>query len=268
MNQYDNAIPNTDTTITFLGTGDSMGVPRLYCDCPVCAEARKEGLNKRLRSSLLLRCGGEELVIDCGPDWTRQMEQAGIREVGRLLITHAHFDHIGGLPELADVCRWTGRKTDVFAPQEVLDTIVLQFPWISRHLNLYPNDAGCCFGEWLITPFRVCHGKNGFSYAYRFSIPNAGRDWVYCPDSINLQEKEKQHMRKLALLILGTSYYHEHAEFATRSVYDMVEAQELLADLNPTETWFTHMSHGVDRREMYPLSAAIRLAQEGVAISV
>lgn len=38
-------------SVTFWGTGDSMGVPRVYCACQVCEEARKEGVNRRYRSS-------------------------------------------------------------------------------------------------------------------------------------------------------------------------------------------------------------------------
>lgn len=254
--------------IVFLGTGDSMGVPRVYCECVVCTEARQGGQNARLRSSLLLRCQAGELLIDCGPDWTKQMERLEMREVGDVLITHAHFDHIGGLPELADGCRWTGRKANVWAPQEVLETVRNQFPWVERHLILRPNDQGCRFGEWGILPFRVCHGKNGFSYAYRFQSPNGDRDWVYCSDAINLQEGEKAHMRKLRLLILGTSFYREEAEFSTRSVYDMTEAQALIRELQPACAWFTHMSHDVDRRTSYPLSENVRLAHEGLTLTI
>lgn len=54
--------------LTFLGTADSKGVPRFWCDCPVCAEARAGGTNRRTRSAALVRGGGETLLLDCGPD--------------------------------------------------------------------------------------------------------------------------------------------------------------------------------------------------------
>ena len=69
---------------------------------------------------------------------------------------------------------------------------------------------------------------------------------MYCPDSIALGEQEKAHMRNLRLLILGTSFYKEAAEFHTRSVYDMAEAFGLVKELAPEETLFTHMSHDID----------------------
>lgn len=255
---------NVKTSIRYLGTGDSMGVPRVYCGCAVCSEARTTGHNRRLRSSILLRRGDEELLVDCGPDWRSQMEALGKRTVGSLLITHAHFDHIGGLPELADLCRWTGVHPVLYAPEEVLAIIRRQFPWVEGGLRFVKAESGLELLGWTVTPFRVNHGKNGYSYGYRFQ--QGETSWVYCPDSIALGETEKHHLRELQLLILGTSFYKEEAEFHTRSVYDMVEACRLVEELTPEETWFTHMSHDIDLENPPKLPEGIKLARTGIEL--
>ncbi|WP_166242736.1 MBL fold metallo-hydrolase [Paenibacillus turpanensis] len=231
-------------SLHILGTGDSMGVPRVYCDCIVCEEARTTGVNRRLRSSAMLRTGQGDVLIDCGPDFTLQMETARWRMVTDMLITHAHFDHIGGLPAWADACRWTQTKGRLYAPAEVLATLRVQFPWLERQITFFPNDHGVQLAGWTVRPWKVNHGKNGFAYAYRFEKP--GFTWVYASDCINLSDEQRAPMYGLDLLIIGTSFVKEPFPMETRSLYDMTEALELVQVLQPKQTVLTHMSHGVD----------------------
>lgn len=250
--------------LTFLGTGDAMGVPRVYCDCRVCQEARTAGVNRRLRSSVSVETAEGEIWIDCGPDWRAQMERRGSRELSRLLLTHAHFDHMGGLPEWADACRWTRKKGELYGPGEVLETVDSQYPWLKNHLKFHSLAEPFHFGGWAVSFRKMNHGKNGFSYAYRWDKP--GYSWAYCPDSIDLQGEQREFLRSLDLLVLGTSFYREDAAFESRSVYDMVEAIELTADICPASVRFTHMSHGVDIREEYPLPEGFQLAKAGMEV--
>ncbi|WP_128660722.1 MBL fold metallo-hydrolase [Paenibacillus sp. 598K] len=235
------------TTLTFLGTSDAMGVPRIYCDCSVCEEARESGHNARQRASVLLQDADlGDTVIDCGPDWSRQMRAAGLRGMDRLLLTHAHFDHYGGLPEWADVCRWTGVRGEAHAPAEVIEEVLQRFPWLDRQIDFQPIDGGRTIGDWRVATWRVNHGKNGYSYAYRFDHQATGYAWVYCSDAIALTEQELAPMQGLDLLVLGTSFFREPYPFHTRSVYDVTEGIALAAQLQPSLAVFTHLSHDID----------------------
>jgi phosphoribosyl 1,2-cyclic phosphate phosphodiesterase len=249
--------------ITVWGTGDSLGVPRVYCNCTVCDEARTTGINNRWRSSILLETKHNnenyELCIDCGPDWQRQMELLHKKELDHVLITHAHFDHIAGLPHWADACRWQNKTGHVYAPLEVLNSIQNAFSWLHTH-------QGFNFGGWFIEPWKVNHGKNGYSYAYRFHKEEL--KWVYCPDSIHLQGEQKARLFDLELLILGTSYYKELFDIETRSVYDMTEALQLIAETSPKRVCFTHMSHGIDAALPYSLPLNVQLARTGMVLNL
>lgn len=250
--------------LVFLGTGDAMGVPRVYCDCAVCREAREGGVNARQRSSVLVRGAEGAFAIDCGPDWRAQMERTGIRRMETLVVTHGHFDHIGGLPEWGDACRWLGVKGRLYAPEEVIAVILRQYPWLGSHLDLIPADGGLELNGWRIAAWKVNHGKNGYSYAYR--LEKGTYAWVYCPDSISLSSEETRLMHGADLLVLGTSFHHEQAELSTRSVYDMKEAAELLARVKPGRAVYTHMSHGVDLLAGYNLPGNVTLATTGLSV--
>lgn len=255
--------------ITVLGNGDSMGTPRVYCECDVCMEARSSGVNRRFRSSVWLEEEGlPPLLLDCGPDWRAQMETIGVRHVEHALITHAHIDHIAGLTDWADGCRWRGEKARMYAPEEVLSLIDSRYPWVSNQLEMVANDEGMDYGPWRIRTWKVNHGKNGYAFAYRFDHKANGKAWVYCSDAINLTDEQIEPLFGLNLLFLGTSFVKEPYPMETRSVYDMREGVQLAELVRPGNVVFTHLSHDVDARRSYPFPPHIRLAETGTVIEL
>lgn len=246
-----------------------MGVPRVYCDCAVCVEARMTNVNRRLRSSMQIDDPEAGTVwIDCGPDWSKQMEEAGLLQIDTLLITHAHFDHIGGLVEWADACRWMKKRGNAYAPSEVIAEITERFPWLANHIQFHSFDEPITIGKWRAISWRVNHGKNGYAYAFRFEHLTSSYSWVYCSDSIGLTEQQQLPLQKLDLLVLGTSFYHEPFAYETRSVYDVVEAAELVEKWKPKRTVLTHLSHDIDLTKEYPLPASMSFAHTGLMIEV
>lgn len=131
---------------------------------------------------------------------------------------------------------------------------------------MIPCDEGIELDGWKIDTWKVNHGKNGYSYAFR--LEKEDYTWVYCPDSISLGAEETRLMHGADLLVLGTSFYYEAAELSTRSVYDMTEAAELLQIVKPKKAVYTHMSHDVDIREAYILPENVTLAQTGMRIPI
>ena len=84
--------------LLFLGTGASSGVPVIGCTCDVCRS--KSPYNKRDRPSILLTINQKNILIDPGPDFRQQALKFGIKHLDAVIITHTHYDHIGGLDDL------------------------------------------------------------------------------------------------------------------------------------------------------------------------
>ena len=96
-------------SLTFLGTGTSVGVPVIGCDCAVCTS--DELKNKRFRSSVVVRAGEFTILVDSGPDLRMQALREGLRAIDAVIYTHAHLDHVAGFDELRAFCwRKKGRR--------------------------------------------------------------------------------------------------------------------------------------------------------------
>ncbi len=86
------------STLTFLGTGTSQGIPMIGCNCHVCQSPDPK--DKRLRTSALIEHKGFKIVIDCGPDFRQQMLRENINDIDAVLLTHQHKDHTGGMDDI------------------------------------------------------------------------------------------------------------------------------------------------------------------------
>jgi phosphoribosyl 1,2-cyclic phosphate phosphodiesterase len=257
--------------LTFLGASDSQGVPRWWCNCEVCSEARETGINARTRPSVMLELEGANVLIDASPEFRLQATELNLQNLETLLITHAHNDHILGLGDVLDYLRWEGANTQIYAPESVLPQLEQRFEYAfqgkyASRFHAMPENLE--LHGWNISAFEVPHGFNGTANA--FKLEHHGKTLVYCSDSIGLSDTLlEQHFQNLELLILGTSFWDESgAVYASRSVYDVLEALEVVKKMKPVNTVFTHLGHGVDARDVSKLPENVSLAHDGLKLEL
>lgn len=64
----------------------------------------KDPRNNRLRTAALLETAKTRIVIDCGPDFRQQILPRPFRKIDGLLVTHIHYDHVGGIDDVRPYC--------------------------------------------------------------------------------------------------------------------------------------------------------------------
>lgn len=106
--------------IVLLGTGDTVGTPKIGCRCPACMDALAGGRSARTRFSILIESDEGRVLIDTGPDLRYQLLKSGIDHVDGVIWTHGHYDHYAGFGEFYRV----QDRVDVYGVKETLDYIL------------------------------------------------------------------------------------------------------------------------------------------------
>ena len=113
--------------LTFFGTGTSLGVPIVGCNCPVCRST--DPRDKRFRSSALFEVDGLSILVDCGPDFRSQMLRAGIGHLDGILLTHNHKDHTGGIDDVRSLNYIDKRAAEIYCENKVLESLQREYPY-------------------------------------------------------------------------------------------------------------------------------------------
>lgn len=225
--------------LKILGSGTSTGVPEIGCTCPVCTS--KDPRDNRLRSSALLHTDDAVILIDCGPDFREQMLRASFYErIDGVLITHEHYDHVGGLDDLRPFCRfgeipiysdaYTAAHLRTRMPYCFVDKV---YPGVPR-IYLDEVEAGKPFfvKDTEILPLSVMHGRLPI-LGYRI----AGRIG-YITDMHTMPRESFEQLKGLDVLIMNALRPQAHPTH--QSIPEALAAAERIG---AKETYFIHMSH-------------------------
>lgn len=250
--------------LTFLGTGTSTGVPMIGCDCKVCCSTDQR--DRRLRCSALINTNGTNILIDAGPDLRQQILGAGSPPLSALLITHTHYDHVGGIDDLRPYCYPDGfdiyaqdfdisdlrRKVPYcFADNPYPGTPVLH-PHVIEPLKTFTVDGIC------ITPLPVRH------YLLDIIGFKTG-NLAYITDAKEIPSATIDNIWGIDTLVINALRHEEHI-----SHLNLTQALDVINKVRPRIAYLTHISHDMGLyADIAPaLPANVRLAVDGKTVEI
>ena len=250
--------------LTFLGTGTSCGVPTIGCECYTCRSTDPH--DKRLRCSVLLETPSTRLLIDCGPDFRQQIMTQPFRKIDGILITHAHYDHMGGMDDIRPYCQFgeINVYADPIARKGMLEMLPYCFaehrypgvPAIQLH-EIHPHQA-FHIGDLEIMPFQVMHHDLPI-LGYRIG------SLAYITDMKTIAEEEIPYIQGCDTLVVNALREKPHHSHQTLS-----EAVLFAQRIGARQTWLIHSSHDIGRHAEVnaSLPANIQLAYDGQVLEL
>jgi phosphoribosyl 1,2-cyclic phosphate phosphodiesterase len=219
--------------LTFLGTGDAVGTPKVGCSCENCTFARELGI-ERLRTSLLVEEGGRRLLIDTSPDLRRQLLAAGSPRIDGVIWTHGHYDHYTGYGEFYRI----QDPPPVYAAEETLSYCAPLFSFLpfEQH-RLVPYVPVPLFGL-SITLFPVNHPPVP-SFGVRIDSPEGSV--AYTGDTrADMPDPSRKLLSGADLLVLDAIV---PPEIRLNKHMNTDEAAQLARAAAPGDYRLVHLSH-------------------------
>ena len=225
--------------IIFLGTGTTTGVPECGFQCKVCTS--KDKRDWRLRTSAVIEIEGKRILIDCGPDFRWQVIKNKIYRLDGVLITHEHYDHVGGLDDLRPFCRYG--EVNVYAEENVAYAIKTRIPYVFA-ANKYPGVPNINLHSITLEPFevagiqivpiRLMHGKLPI-VGYRIG------ELAYLTDLKTIPESEFSKLEGVKILVINA--LRQDSKHPTHAGLD--EAIAYINRIQPQESYLIHESHKI-----------------------
>lgn len=269
--------PGKKLSLEFLGSGTSVGVPAIGCDCAVCQST--ESRNKRLRSSALVRAYDDSgavtttVVIDTSPDFRQQMLRSNVRHLDAVLFTHFHADHVVGIDDVRRFNYIQNAVLDCWADGRTYDKLKRSFEYIFTE-DAVPRWGLPCLRPRLIAaaPFQIGELKFEPIELDHHTMPTLGfrissrgsAVLAYCLDVKRIPETSMAQLKGTQTLIIDMLREKIHPTHM-----NLDEAIATSREIGATRTFLGHIAHEVDHPELEArLPESVRLAYDGLIVEI
>ena len=255
--------------ITILGSGSAYGVPMAF---NVWGAANPDNpKNRRSRASILIEDKGKAILVDAGPDFRYQINDNGVKNIDAVFITHGHYDHIGGIPELPRATKTLGHGITVFAAAETMAALKQSYGYLFRDKADEEPDSKNL--TWQVLPDRgefVAEGLSFetllFQHHHIHSSAFRYQDFAYVTDWQALPENCWDFFDGLKLLVIECNN-GDMPEDNGHS--DIFKVQEVMARFKPERVVLGHLSRRIDAEAFAEkLPEGVELAFDGMVLTL
>jgi phosphoribosyl 1,2-cyclic phosphate phosphodiesterase len=226
--------------------------------------------NKRLRASAFINYAGKKLLIDAGPDTRLQLLKQDITHIDGLMLTHSHYDHIGGLEDLRALCIKQNAPLPCLASQPTYEALQLLFYYIFKnpdpgksptsrfHFSILPSERGTI--DFCSCPISYFHYLQGKMQVTGFRLGSL----AYVTDIKEYPQTIFEDLQGTETLVLSALRFTK-----SRIQFSVDEAVDFAHKTGAKKTFFMHLSHEVEYEHLANLlPASITLAYDGLELPI
>jgi phosphoribosyl 1,2-cyclic phosphate phosphodiesterase len=249
-----------------LGTGTSVGVPAIGCDCRVCTST--DPRNRRRRTSLYLQAEGSHVVVDTPPDFREQAISCRVPRVDAVLFTHSHADHIFGFDDIRRFNTIQDATIPAYADPSTLADLRRIFDYVEAPhvpgvyrplIDFREVTAPFSVGDIRVTPLPVVHPPKP-TLGYRFDA--GGRSVGYVPDCHDMPDGTLELLGGLDVMILEALRHRPHPTHLT-----VEQSLAWLKRIGAKRSFLVHICHELEHVELeQSLPGGISPAFDGMSM--
>jgi len=203
--------------IKILGSGGWAGIPAPFCHCKVCTDAVKSpnGKNNRNRPEILVSAKRGNFLIEISPDIRIQSVRFNLPHIQHFLVSHNHFDHLGGLIQLNSWVRFYLKKVPfIYCSQKTKDWIEVIAERIWKNLMVIKPFKKFDLFDIDITPLPLFHVKeedeeksaSHLDNHFGFILEHEGKKFTYLGDYYEIPEKSMSLIKKSDVVVMDATY--------------------------------------------------------------